>query len=114
MKEFDEFADREDPMAILLKPDEVEKRLMKSNGWVLEGREIRKEFAFKNFAEALRFVNRVGELAEGMDHHPDIFLHAYKKVALTLTTHDAGGLTRLDFDLAARIENVFDGTPGIL
>ncbi|HSA59349.1 MAG TPA: 4a-hydroxytetrahydrobiopterin dehydratase [bacterium] len=100
-------------MAVLLNQEEIKKRLINTNGWALVGEAIQKEFSFKGFAEALRFVNRVGELAEGMDHHPDMTLHAYKKVKLTLTTHDArtadgqkaSGLTRIDFDLADRIEN---------
>jgi len=93
-------------MANLLTQDEIEKNIVNSNGWTVNGREIQKEFTFKDFAEALRFVNRVGELAEGMEHHPDIFLFSYKKVRLTLTTHSAGGLTRLDFDLAERISRI--------
>lgn len=100
-------------MAVLLTQEEIEKRLTNTNGWEHVGEAIQKVFSFKDFAEALRFVNRVGELAEGMDHHPDIDLHAYKKVKLTLTTHEArtadgqkgSGLTRMDFDLAERIEN---------
>jgi 4a-hydroxytetrahydrobiopterin dehydratase len=77
-------------------------------GWTLgqrEGqREISKEFVFKDFTEALRFVNRVGALAESEGHHPDIFLHQYKKVTITLWTHAVGGLTENDFIVAAKID----------
>jgi 4a-hydroxytetrahydrobiopterin dehydratase len=103
-------------VAVLLTPIQIKEKLPSAIGWEpIEGREIRKKFAFKDFSEALRFVNRVGELAEGMDHHPDILLHGYKFVTLTLTTHQAmttdgqkaSGLTRMDFDLAARIDKAF-------
>ncbi len=91
-------------MATLLDEIGIQKGLEKIPGWERAGNEIRKTFPFKNFAQALAFVNRVGEAAESMDHHPDILIHQYKKVTLTLTTHSAGGLTRMDFDLAQKIE----------
>jgi 4a-hydroxytetrahydrobiopterin dehydratase len=96
-------------MAKLIPGDEIAGYLKKTGTWtLLEGKSvIQRTYTFKNFASALAFVNRVGAEAEGMDHHPDIFLHDYKVVDLTLTTHDAGGLTRMDFDLAAKIENSF-------
>ena len=96
-------------MAKLLSSDEIAGYLKKTMTWALLGgdKAIGRAFTFRNFSEALAFVNRVGAEAEGMDHHPDIFLHNYKVVTLTLTTHDAGGLTRMDFDLAAKIENAF-------
>ena len=103
-------------MATLLNPSDIQNKLMKSNGWMIFfDQAIQKCFTFDNFSQALEFVNRVGGLAEGMDHHPDIFMHGYKYVTLTLTTHEAKtpegeratGLTRMDFDLAAKIENAF-------
>lgn len=95
-------------MSTLLNPPDIQKKLENSNGWMMFfDQAIQKCFTFDNFSQALEFVNRVGGLAEGMDHHPDIFLHGYKYVTLTLTTHSAVGLTRLDFDLAAKIENAF-------
>ncbi|MDO8619070.1 MAG: 4a-hydroxytetrahydrobiopterin dehydratase [Candidatus Daviesbacteria bacterium] len=63
---------------------------------------LRKEFVFNNFIEALDFVNQVGDLAESMDHHPDIFI-SYKKVVLTLFTHDVNGLSDKDYTLAEKI-----------
>lgn len=92
-------------MAKLLTEEEVRNRMTGVAGWERKGDRIEKRYTLKNFKEALRFVNRVGELAEGMEHHPDILIHDYKYVNLTLTTHDAKGLTRLDFDLAERIES---------
>lgn len=99
-------------MAKKLSTVEIGEFLKKTAGWEVTesggaGAVLRKTYALKNFASALRFVNRVGEAAEAMDHHPDIFLHDYKVVTFTLTTHSEGALTRLDFDLAAKIENAF-------
>ena len=81
---------------------EIESRLRRLAGWERRGDEIRRTFSFPDFAGALAFVNRVGELAEAMTHHPDIDIR-YSRVTLGLTTHDAGGLTARDFDLAEAI-----------
>lgn len=74
--------------------------------WQQDGNAIQKTFTFGNFVEALAFVNRVGDLAEKAQHHPDIFMHGYKHVTITLTTHDQGGVTQKDRDLASGIEKV--------
>ena len=71
-------------------------------GWENNGKEITRTYKFKDFAEALAFVNKVGQLAEAADHHPDIDIR-WNKVKLTLTTHSAGGLTEKDFALARQI-----------
>jgi 4a-hydroxytetrahydrobiopterin dehydratase len=76
--------------------------LRRTPGWQRAGDVIRKRFEFRDFAEALAFVNRVGALAEAAGHHPDIDIR-YNRVTLTLTTHDAGGLTSKDFELAYSI-----------
>lgn len=71
-------------------------------GWKVEGEHhLEKEFTFKNFKEALAFVNKVGAIAEEEGHHPDIFL-TWGKVKITLYTHKIGGLTESDFILAAK------------
>ena len=64
------------------------------------------KFVFRDFKEALSFVNKVGRLAETEDHHPDIFLHNYKKVDITLSTHAIGGLSVNDFIMAAKINQL--------
>lgn len=66
---------------------------------------LKKEFKFKNFKQALEFVNKVGEVAEEANHHPDIAIH-YNKVILELTTHDKGALTEKDFKLAQKIDEI--------
>lgn len=73
-------------------------------GWeVLENKKIRKEFKFKDFLEAIAFVNKVAGIAEQEDHHPDIHIF-YRKVVIELWTHAVGGLSENDFILAAKIE----------
>ena len=75
------------------------------SGWhdVAE-KSIEKEYKFKDFKEALGFINRVGEIAESEGHHPDINLHNWNKVKLTLSTHAIGGLSENDFILASKID----------
>jgi 4a-hydroxytetrahydrobiopterin dehydratase len=93
-----------------LSDTEVQERLGALDGWQLAGGDgpasIERRFERQDFAAALAFVNRVGEAAEAADHHPDILLHGWNKVRLTLSTHSAGGLTEADFDLAARIDGL--------
>lgn len=74
-------------------------------GWVdVDQKQIEKEYKFKNFKEALSFVNKVGEIAESEGHHPDINLHGWNKVKLCLSTHAIGGLSENDFILASKID----------
>ncbi|MDP3999220.1 MAG: 4a-hydroxytetrahydrobiopterin dehydratase [bacterium] len=74
------------------------------NSWdVLENKKIRREFVFKGFKEAIVFVNKVAEIAEQEDHHPDIHIF-YRKVVIELWTHAVGGLSENDFIMAAKIE----------
>ena len=86
-------------------PLEAQSRLASLEGWKIEAGELVKTFQFNDFVASMRFVNRVGELAEQAGHHPDIDIR-YNRVRLALTTHDAGGLTQKDFDLAALIDNL--------
>jgi len=75
-------------------------------GWEVadDVKSISRQYAFKNFKEALAFVNQVGELAESEGHHPDIHLTDFKKVSIDLSTHAIGGLSNNDFILAAKID----------
>ncbi|HWF35404.1 MAG TPA: 4a-hydroxytetrahydrobiopterin dehydratase [Solirubrobacteraceae bacterium] len=92
-------------MTQLLGDDEITERLAGSD-WEREGDEIVREWKFDDFAAALAFVNRVAEVAEEANHHPDILLHGWNKVRLSLTNHSAGGLTETDFVLAGRFDGV--------
>ena len=82
---------------------EVQKALSGLSGWGLEGKAIRKTYTFPDFKGSMAFVVRVALCAEAMDHHPDILV-TYSRVVLTLSTHDAGGLTVKDFALARQID----------
>jgi 4a-hydroxytetrahydrobiopterin dehydratase len=70
---------------------------------------LERDFEFDDFAGAMAFVNRVAEVAEEANHYPDIFVHGWNKVRLTLSTHSEGGLTDADHALARRIDEVTSG-----
>ena len=89
----------------LLSEHEIVARLKEIPRWSREGKSITRTWKFQDFPEALRFINRVGELAESMDHHPDIH-NTWATVRLTLSTHDRGGLTSFDFELAKKIDDL--------
>jgi 4a-hydroxytetrahydrobiopterin dehydratase len=82
---------------------EIAERLTRLPDWERRGGAIRRTYSFTDFKGAMAFVNRVAELAESLDHHPDIDIR-YSKVTLALSTHDAGGLTARDFDLAGQVQ----------
>lgn len=86
-------------------PEEAASRLGNLSGWQIEDGELTRTFSFKSFPAALAFVNRVGERAEEAGHHPDIDIR-YNRVRLSLVTHDAGGLTAKDFDLAVAADKL--------
>ena len=86
-----------------LSDQDARTRLAALTGWEIDGDRLRKRYTFDSFMAAIAFVNRVAALAEAADHHPDILIE-YRKVTLTLTTHDEGGLSARDFSLAARID----------
>jgi 4a-hydroxytetrahydrobiopterin dehydratase len=87
----------------LLTDDEIASRLLGSP-WEREGDEIVRDLKLDDFAAAIAFVNRVAETAEDHNHHPDILIHGWNKVRLSLTNHAAGGLTAVDFEMAARFD----------
>ena len=87
----------------LLSEREIRDRLRAVPQWEREGKTITRTWTFHDFPPALAFINRVGELAEAANHHPDIY-NSWATVRLHLTTHDAGGLTDCDFDLARKID----------
>jgi 4a-hydroxytetrahydrobiopterin dehydratase len=89
-------------MKILTK-EEIQERLKGLSGWTLTAQGIQKRFELNDFRSAILFLNRVADIAEEMNHHPDILIN-YDKVTFTIITHDAGGITRNDFELAARID----------
>ena len=88
-----------------LSATEITSKLNSLSSWELAGGELVSTFSFKDFRASLAFVNEVGELAEAAGHHPDIDIR-YNKVRLALVTHDAGGITAKDFELAGKISGL--------
>ncbi len=86
-----------------LSDDEIRQRLSSLAGWERLGEALAKQFSFPDFKAAMAFANRVAAIAEELNHHPDILVQ-YDTVTLTLSSHDAGGITERDFRLAKRID----------
>ena len=94
-------------MPTLLSPQEQEAQLKHLDGWTFDSdaNAIVKEFSFPDFKSAFAFMTQVALVAEKMDHHPD-WSNVYNRVAIALSTHDAGGVTARDIQLAEAIENI--------
>lgn len=75
--------------------------------WSLEKNSLNRDFKFKTFVEAFSFMKAVALVAEKLDHHPD-WSNSYNKVSISLTNHEAKGITQLDFDLAKTIDKIFE------
>src|SRR5256712_8034168 len=89
----------------LLSDNETAARPREVPGWSRAGNSIERTWTFHDCSNALAFINKVGAVAEAMNHHPDI-ANSWATVRLTLTTHDKGGVTNLDFDLAKKINDL--------
>ena len=89
----------------LLSGDDIDRQLARSE-WEREGDAIVREWKFEDFAQAMGFVNRVAEAAEDVNHHPDILVHGWNRVRLSVTNHAEGGLTEADFALAGMIDGL--------
>ncbi len=89
----------------MLNDEQIQQRLV-GGAWVREGEAIVREYKLADFPAAIAFVNRVAELAEAANHHPDILVHGWNRVRLELSTHSAGGLTDADFALALQIDGL--------
>ena len=94
-------------MSELLENDDLKDSLKKCPEWEIEKNSITRSFEFEEFMDGIDFVNNVGEIAEDAQHYPDITIK-YTKVTLKLTTHDVGGVTDLDIELAQRVDNLVD------
>ena len=88
-----------------LQPDQIEEKLSNLSEWTVSGENLQRTISFDDFRQAMSFVNKLADAAEAAAHHPDIMIR-YGKVTLTLTTHDAGGLTEKDFDMASVIDSL--------
>jgi 4a-hydroxytetrahydrobiopterin dehydratase len=90
-----------------LSDEEADRRLSRLPGWGRgQAQTIEREWTLADFPAAIAFINRLAELAEAANHHPDILLHGWNRVRLTLSTHSEGGLTEADFKLAHEIDGV--------
>ena len=89
-----------------LEKAEIERRLNALPGWEFKDNAIRKQYRFKEFMDGIRFLNKVAEMAEAADHHPDVKIN-YTRITFSCSTHDQGGVTDKDFKLAENIEIAF-------
>ena len=94
-----------------LSPEAIAEKLKALSGWQSKDNAINKLFRFKEFMDGIRFVNRVAEMADAADHHPDILIN-YTRVTFTCSTHTDGGVTEKDTKLAEQIERAFASQSG--
>jgi len=92
-------------MSDLLSSTEVIEALSNLNNWEVHDNQIKSEFIFSNFVEALSFIVKIGLLSEKANHHPEIW-NIYNRVSITLSTHDTGGITNKDIMLASAISDL--------
>ena len=94
----------------LLSQEAIQHHMAALPGWQMEGRELVREFRFPSYLGGIEFVQRVAHLAEALNHHPDLFV-GWRRVVVRLSTHSAGGLTALDFELAGQISSTEAAPP---
>jgi 4a-hydroxytetrahydrobiopterin dehydratase len=95
----------------LLKDEDIANRIRMIGPWDYDSDDkiLIRETMFKNFMEAMGFLNKLAEVAEKLDHHPDMTLCEYNRVIITTTTHDAGGITDNDIRLTQGFEEILEG-----
>jgi 4a-hydroxytetrahydrobiopterin dehydratase len=84
-----------------------------SPGWQIDqtdAMQLWRDFQLEDFSEAIKFINKIAIIASAQNHHPDLLLHDYRQVTVSLTTHSVGGLTELDFNLAEQISEIWQGS----
>jgi 4a-hydroxytetrahydrobiopterin dehydratase len=84
---------------------EISSAIAQLAGWSVVDHKLQKNFKFRDFVEAFGFISKVAIVADKMGHHPELF-NVYNKVKIDLTTHDAGGISALDFELAQKIDKL--------
>ncbi|MEP7338840.1 MAG: 4a-hydroxytetrahydrobiopterin dehydratase [Acidobacteriota bacterium] len=89
-----------------LNEEQINERLPQISGWSRDGDWLTRNFKFENFKSAMAFVNQVADAAETMDHHPDILIHGWNNVRLSVMTHSQSALTEKDFELAALVNQL--------
>lgn len=91
-----------------LEDPKIQEYLKEVTNWSIKEGKLHRDFKFKNFKEAIDFINKIADLAEKENHHPDFTLHSWNKVSVTLYTHVIKGLSENDFILAAKINFLGD------
>lgn len=91
----------------ILNSELIKSELNGLSDWIFINNQIEKSFVFKDFIDAISFVNMIALISEKMDHHPDILIHSWNKVKISISTHSEGGVTGKDFELAKKIEERF-------
>jgi 4a-hydroxytetrahydrobiopterin dehydratase len=86
-----------------LSDEQIEQRLQGTQ-WQREGDRLVRAYKLNDFAEVIDLVSRIAEVAEQLNHHPDLHIHDYNRLRIELSTHSQGGITQADFELAARID----------
>ena len=94
-------------MVSLLEQKQLDYFIEKNPSWIIDNKTIKKEFTFDTFIDAFGFMSKVALLSEKMDHHPD-WQNIYNKVKINLTTHDKGGITNNDINLAESIDKLIN------
>lgn len=94
------------PRPELLTEYEIQSKLSELANWARNGNIIEREFKFPDFASAVGMINAIAIVAEKSDHHPDILLFGWNNLKIMISTHDKGGITQLDFDLAKKIDKL--------
>ena len=94
-------------MVSLIEKNQLNNFLKKNPSWMIDNKAIKKEFTFDNFVDAFGFISKVALLSEKMDHHPN-WQNTYNKVKIELTTHDKGGITPNDINLAESIDKLIN------
>ena len=94
-------------MVSLLDQNQLDYFIGKNPSWIIDNKMIKKEFKFDTFIDAFGFMSKVALLSEKMDHHPD-WQNTYNKVKINLTTHDKGGITNNDINLAESIDKLIN------
>lgn len=92
---------------VRLNEEEINNKLKELKNWNREGNYLVRRMKFKDFVSTIEFVNKIVPIAEELEHHPDLEIKDYNNLIIRLTTHDEGGITELDFELAKRIEDIF-------
>ena len=95
-------------MVSLIEKKQLDYFIKKNPSWIIDNKSIKKEFTFNNFVDAFGFITKVALLSEKVDHHPN-WQNTYNKVKIELTTHDKGGITINDTNLAESIDRLING-----